>query len=216
MRARRIFPIRQPADLSKLVLKTCELLHRPVLRETYIVDQINHPYVTDGILRLHQIYRCIILIREPEATVKSTIKLLKCQEQEALEVYIKRLDGLTEYGRQLGARAILVEYDDLVDRTEETLAALTRFLGLQSPLSSTYATHRMTGRVEGYGDPSDNIKIGQIIRTAGHGIALSNDTLAAATRAFRKCRTELNSAAVQTLTPSAVPHRHAAVMVSKE
>jgi Sulfotransferase family len=204
------------ADLSKLVLKTGEFLHRPVLSETYIVDQINHPYITDEVLGSTEIYRCIILIREPEATIKSTIKMLECQEQEALEVYIKRLDELTRYGRQLGARAVLVQYDDLVDRPEETLAALTSFLGLRSPLTPNYTTHRMTGRIGGYGDPSDNIKTGQIIRTASHGIAISNDTLAAATRAFHKCRAELQSAAVQPLSPAAVPDRHAAMVVSKE
>src|ERR1700731_2228397 len=49
-----------PADLPQLVLRTCEFLRRPVLRETYIVDQINPPYVTDDVLRSSQIYRCII------------------------------------------------------------------------------------------------------------------------------------------------------------
>jgi hypothetical protein len=200
-----------PADLPKLVLKTCELLHRPVLRKTYMVDQINHPYVTEDVLRSSKIYRCIILIRDPEATIKSTMKMLKCQEQEALEVYVKRLDELTQYGLLLGERAILVQYDDLLDRTEETLAALTRFLGLQSPLTPTYATHRMTGRVEGYGDPSNNIKAGQIIRTASHGIAISNDTLVAATHAYRKCQAELNAAAVQSVYTAASPGERAAV-----
>ena len=80
-----------PADLPQLVLRTCEFLRRPVLRETYIVDQINPPYVTDDVLRSSQIYRCIILIRDPEATIKSTMKMLKCEEQEALDVYIRRL-----------------------------------------------------------------------------------------------------------------------------
>ena len=47
---KRISLYQTPADLPKLVLKTCELLHKPVLRKTYIVDQINHPYVSDEVL----------------------------------------------------------------------------------------------------------------------------------------------------------------------
>ena len=81
-------------DLPKLVLQTCISLHRPILRETYVVEQINHPYVTNEVLLSGRVYKCIILIREPEATLKSIMKLLKCQEREALDVYISRLEAL--------------------------------------------------------------------------------------------------------------------------
>ena len=205
-----------PADLPQLVLKTCEFLHRPILRETYIVDQINHPYVTDDVLRSSQIYRCIILIRDPEATIKSTMKMLKCEEQAALDVYIRRLETLTGYGQLLGDRALLVQYDDLVDRTEETLAAVTGFLGLDSPLTSTYATHRMTGRVEGYGDPSNNIKAGQIIRTQSHELALGRDTTIAAARAYCECQAALLAASVRAISPAAVPSGCAALPATIE
>lgn len=186
-------------DLPKLVLQTCKSLHRPILRETYVVDQINHPYVTNEVLVSGRVYKCIILIREPEATLKSIMKLLKCQEQEALDVYISRLEALTEYGVLLGKRALLVEYDDLVDHTDHTLAALTSFLGLDSPLLPTYATHRMTGR-EGYGDPSTNIRTGHIIRTPSHAVAINKDILTLAARAFHKCRGQLQTATVPAMS----------------
>ena len=188
---------RTAEDLSNLIVKTSELLRRPVLREAYLVDQINHPYVADEVLRSGRLYRCVILVREPEATIKSTMSMLKCPEQEALDVYTKQLDELIHYGRLLGGRALALQYDDLVDRTDATLAALTRFLGLTSPLTPHYATHRMTGRVEGYGDPSGNIKSGKIVRTAGHKILLSPDTLHSGTRAFDNCLADLHRAAVQ-------------------
>jgi len=191
---------RTAADLSKLIVKTCELLRRPVLREAYLVDQINHPYVADEVLRSGRLYRCVILIREPEATIRSTMSMLKCTEQEALDVYTKRLDELIHYGRLLAGRALVLQYNDLVDRTDATLAALTRFLELISPLTPHYATHRMTGRVEGYGDPSGNIKTGKIIRTAGHRILLSSDTLHSATRVFDNCLADLHTAAVQNVS----------------
>jgi hypothetical protein len=194
-----------PADLPKLIIRTSEFLHRPVLHETYIVDQINHNYVADEVLLSRQIYKSIILIREPAAALKSTMHLLKCQEHQALEVYKKRLDELTHYGLLLKERALLVEYDDLVDCTEQALDAITRFLGLGSPLTPTYTTHRMTGRVKGYGDPSNNIKTGHIIRTRGHEIAISQDTLVAATDAFRRCREELHTAEVQSLNRVVLP-----------
>ena len=125
------------------------------------------------------------------------MSMLKCSERVALEVYQKRLSELAHYGVVLGNRALLVQYDDLVDRSDQTLAQLTRYLGLASPLTPTYAIHRMTGQIEGYGDPSHNIKAGKIIRTAHHAIALSSDALPTATRAYDICQLELRMASVQ-------------------
>lgn len=192
------------ADLPKLILKTCELLHRPILRARYIVDQINHSYVANDVLLSEHVYKCVILVREPGATLKSMMNLLKCQEKEALEVYSNRLESLTKYGLLLGERGVLVEYDDLVDQPEKTLAALTRFFGLDSPLTPTYATHRMTRRVAGFGDPSTNIRAGKIIRTPSHEITISKDTLIAAAHAFDKCRRQLKTVTAQVLSRAAL------------
>ena len=182
---------RTPADLQNLLLKTCEFLHRPILRETYVIDQINHPFVSDDVLRSERLYKCIILLREPEATLKSMIKLGIWEEKQAVELYVSRLETLVHYGLLLGQRAFLVEYDDLVERTDQTLAALTGFLSLESPLNSDYTTHRMTGRVSGYGDPSGNIKLGRIVRTPAHDVTLSEKTVSTASRAFQECHGQL-------------------------
>jgi hypothetical protein len=187
-----------PADLPKLILKTSELLHRPILSGKYFVDQINHEYVSDNVLLSKRLYKCVILLRQPEATIKSLMSLLKCQEKEALELYVNRLAALSRYGMLLRERALVVEYDDLVDHSEDTLAALTRFLALDSPLTANYETHRMTGRVAGYGDPSSNIKIGQIMRTPTHQITISEDILVAAVGTFQKCRAQLHEETAQT------------------
>jgi hypothetical protein len=192
-----------PADLQKLVFKTCELLHRPFLRETYIVDQINHEYVSDDVLRSDQICKCIILIREPETALASMMNLRVWQEKQALDLYVNRLEALTRYGMLLRERALLVEYDDLIDHTDDTLTALTSFLDLELPLTSNYSTHRMTGKVPGFGDPSNNIKIGRVVRTPKHEITISNDTLIAAASAFRKCREQL----LTTQTANEAPFR---------
>ena len=186
---------RTPADLPKLILKTCELLHRPILRGSYIVDQINASrWVTDEVLLSEQIYRRIILLRQPEPTLKSMMRYDdNYQEKEALQHYINRLEELARYGSLLRERAFLVEYDNLVDQSDHTLAKLTNFLGLDSPLSATYGIHRMTGRIYGLGDNSNNIKVGRIIRTPGHDVTISKDTLTIATRAFHNCRAQLQN-----------------------
>jgi hypothetical protein len=186
-----------PDDLPKLVLKTSESLFRPILRESYIVDQINHGYVTNEVLLSPRLYKCVLLIRSPEATLKSMMHLAEWHEKQALEVYVKRLRELTQYGLTLRDRASVVEYDHLVDRSDETLAALSRFLVLGPPLKSNYQTHRMTGRVAGYGDPSANIRLGRIVRTQRHETTISEETLSAAERAFHECREQLRSVTSQ-------------------
>lgn len=187
---------RTSADLPTLVLKTCELLHRPILRTKNVVDQINHDYVANDVLTSNCIYRCIILIREPEETLKSMLSLSIWSEKEALNAYVKRLEELYQYGLLLRKKAFLLEYGELVEHSQKTLSALTLFLGLDVPLTPTYATHRMTRRTPGFGDPSSNIQAGQIIRTPKHNIAMAQDTLTEARLAFRKCRDRLRSIVV--------------------
>jgi hypothetical protein len=206
---------RTPTDLSKLVLYTCDSLHKPILQNTYIVDQINHPYVTDNVLLSERVFKGIILLRQPEATLQSMIKLFKCEETEALNLYVSRLAALTRYASLLRERAFLVEYDDLVDQTDRTLAALTNFLGLASPLRPTYTAHRMTAR-EGYGDSSHNIKTGHIIRTPTHEIPLTESILTAATRAFAQCREQLQTTTLQAQTYAARPRECFSMLEFKE
>jgi hypothetical protein len=182
-----------PADLPKLILGTCKSLHKPILREPYIVDQINHEYVAAQVLLSKEVHKCVILLREPEGTLKSMLNLSVWDEKQALNIYVNRLETLTQYASLLRERAMLVEYDDLIDHADETLATLTSFIGLDSPLTPSYATHRMTGRVAGYGDPSDNIKIGRIVRTPKHELIISRGTQIAAANAFRKCRRQLRT-----------------------
>lgn len=196
---------RNPTDLQNLVLKTCELLHRVQLNETYVVDQINHDYVSDDVLQSGQLYKCIILLREPEATLKSMVSLSIWQEKQALDIYIKRLEELVHYASLLKERAFLVEYDDIVNRAEPTLAALSKFFGLNSQLTANYTTHRMTGRVMGYGDPSENIKAGRIIRTPKHDVTIGESTLDAAKHAFHKCREQLRIAITQASSQTMSP-----------
>lgn len=179
------------ADLPKLALMTSELLHRPILRQNYIVDQINHSYVSDDVLLSERLYRSLILIRQPEDTLKSMVSLSVWGEQQALQLYMERLATLCRYGKLLKHRAFLVEYDDLVDNSETSLGNISHFLELRHPLEENYVTHRMTGRIPGYGDPSQNIKRGRIVRTSSHDVTISQKTLITANDAFAKTRAEL-------------------------
>jgi hypothetical protein len=183
------------SDLPKLIPKTCELLRKIELGiAPYVVDQINHSYVTDEVLGSSSIYKCVIIIRAPEGALKSLIALFGWNEGMALECYVERLTQISRYGGNLRDRAMLVEYDDLVDKTEETLALLTQFFDVAPPLTSNYSKSKVTGKM---GDPSKNIFSGRIIRTRGHENNLSAEVMTNANAAFHKCRRELELAGVR-------------------
>lgn len=189
-----------PHDLQQLIVETCQRLHKIWLSAPYIVDQINHAYISHEILNSPLVDRCVILIRQPEATLKSAIVtpgapgMPGMPEKEALDYYVNRLDELVEYGVLLKDRALLIEYDDLVDRHQEILAALTDFFGTTQPFEATYRKHRLTGHI---GDPSINIKAGHIIRTQPHKIDISSKTIRDSSVAFQNCRQRLLLAGVR-------------------
>ena len=184
----------KPEDLRQLIARTCQLLRRLDLPGTHIVDQINHPRVSNEVLHSPIIKKSILLIREPKGTLRSLIATFGWDVATALGCYVGRLEQIRRYGEILRDRALLIEYEDLVNRTDDTLAALTGFFGLSTPFSASYATHTATQKV---GDPSDNISAGRVVRTKTHEIEIEPATLVSASRAFFACREKLIAAGVR-------------------
>jgi hypothetical protein len=186
------------SDLLNLVVVTIQRLRKLRLKPSakYVVDQVNFDYLTDKTLSSPRIHKCVILIRSPERTLQSLVSLLGWQETAAAKVYRDRLEALVHYGQILRERALLVEYNDLVDRTDDTLAALTNFFEVSQPFTPHYATHSATG---GYGDSSINIRAGRIIPTSPHKINISAYTLTQASTAFRDCRLRLLQTGVKSV-----------------
>jgi hypothetical protein len=183
------------ADLPKLIPRTSQLLRRLQLKGKYIVDKITmDEYILDDQLLLSPlIFKCPILIRAPEGALKSFMNWYDVRDDVALEVYLSRLETLARYGDVLQKRALLVEYDNLLDHPDETLAALTRFFEVEQLFSGTYATHKATGKV---GDASPNIFSRRIIRTRSHNVSISAEVMGNAEEAFQKCKRALLSSGV--------------------
>jgi hypothetical protein len=185
---------RTPDDLVRLAPRTCELLREFNLHGTYLVDKITmDQYLSDDVLSSLPIQKCVILIREPEGTLKSLMDRFKWNEKIALDHYTSRLQTLTRYGRVLQERALFVRYGDLVDHAKEALSALTVFFSVEPPFSEDYEKTRATGKM---GDPSENILRGRIFRTPGHELSISSEVMGEATRAFHKCQLELQTTRV--------------------
>jgi hypothetical protein len=191
---------RSEADFRRLAEETAFRLRKIVLRADYIVDQINHGVcVTPEILRSRMIYKCVILMRSPEATLKSRMVTAAApgmpgmSETEALQYYVSRLHELAAYGNILQNKAIVVEYEQLVDAPDLTLGALSNFFDVTPPFDRKYKRHRLTGE---NGDPSRNIHAGEIIRTASHNVILSEASLQKASDVYESTKRQLKSSGV--------------------
>jgi hypothetical protein len=132
-------------------------------------DQINHTrFLSDpDLLNLPRV-RTIFLVRAPGPALSSMVEVLGHHYgttlDQALSHYRTRLSDLERLAAGLTdpTAAFFLTYEALLDRTPIALAALSRFLGLHPPLSPRHRTHRFTGSA---GDPSPNIRAGQVLRT---------------------------------------------------
>ena len=213
-----------PGDLQKLVIEVCRRLRKLHLSASYVIDQVNHPFVADEVLNSTLIYKCFILVRSPESAIKSLIAhqailanlpiktpafLLRASaktdstaewdmstiKKAAIDYYVNRLGELAKCGALLGPRAMLVEYNNLVDFPERTLAAISEFLGATQHFDVNYTPTRITGK--GFGDASRNIFVGRIIRTEPHNVEISAEDLAHVSAAYQDCLQRLRLSDVQ-------------------
>ena len=138
---------RTPADLPKLIPRTSQLLRKLQLNGTYIVDKItmDQYLIDDKVLLSPLIQRCLILIRAPDRALRSLMDRYSFPQETALNAYANRLEMLVRYGGLLRDRGLLVEYDELLDHPEQTLAKFKRFFDVDQPFTTTYIAHKATG-----------------------------------------------------------------------
>lgn len=147
--------------------------------ERYMLDKLVHDdLLAPDTLPLLAERGClfIFLMREAAGTIRSMMSMADMNDTLAASLYVKRLDMLEQYGRMLPdvGSAFLLSYDDLVRRTEKTLAGLSSYLDLQTPLSATYEVLRPMagknarhydklhlGHVDGDGSASSEVEISQ-------------------------------------------------------
>jgi len=172
---------------------------REDIQDKYLLDKLlhNHLHMSDYVLDKTN-PKIIFLLREPESTFKSILKMAADEQIEelmnpqfVLQYYCSRLAELERFASLLKRRFFFIDSDDLVDHTEAVLGKLTLWLGLQESLMSNYSTFRNTGK-PGVGDTSNNIQSGKIIKTKLHdGIQISPDIVQKGRLAYETCRVNL-------------------------
>jgi Sulfotransferase family len=137
-----------------------------VKRYRFVVDQINHSrYIPNDRLLADPRLWSIILVREPEPSITSMVRLFGERwgwtVEKAVDYYRARLKALHRYARIEGARMLVLTYTELTEAPDPALRRIEGFLGLSSSLGSSYPTHAYTGIA---GDPSGAIDAGTITR----------------------------------------------------
>lgn len=183
------------ACLQELLLRVHAALRDPLLGERYVVDKIlyDHLIARRELLQLSTL-RAIFLVREPERTLLGLFanreRLKFCPDwPSAVDYYTARLERLAADAELIGdpRRSFFCTHRQLVEESERCLAALTSFLGLETPLSPRYRIGRYTG-VAGLGDFSPNIRAGRIIKTAAPAdLEVPASILARGREAYERC-----------------------------
>ena len=183
--------VRMKIDMHKNVTKS--------LNGKYLLDKIlhNNLKVSDDILHNKRV-RIIILIRPPASTIASIIKMGYItavdwykQPEKASEYYCSRLAELTRYGEKLRGKFFVIDSDAIINETDCVLNKLSIWLGLNNSLDKFYRKFSNTGE-PGYGDPSENIKTGVIMKTPEHSdVNIPNSILEEASFFYEGARSKL-------------------------
>lgn len=158
----------------------------------YLYDKVLHERFDPQTL---EAYKVVVLIRKPPSALKSimsmggiTNSLWQEDPYRAFAYYCHRLQGIINIIEKNKIDIFFVEADDLVEKTDDVLNGLSVFLELDSPLTSNYKSFGKTGEAI-YGDPSDNIKSGTIVKTKNHTkVMIPDELLAIAQHYYDRCQ----------------------------
>jgi hypothetical protein len=158
----------------------------------YLYDKVLHERFDPQTL---EAYKVVVLIRKPPSALKSimsmggiTNSLWQEDPYRAFAYYCQRLQRIIDIVEKNNIDFCFVEADDLVEKTDDVLNEISTFLELDSPLSSHCKSFDKTGDAI-YGDPSDNIKSGTIVKTKNHTkVMIPDELLAIAQHYYDRCQ----------------------------
>lgn len=172
---------------------------RKALGARFLLDKVLHHRdysISDGVLKRSDVH-VLLLLREPASTFKSVVNMKenitkvyqKANLEKELDYYCSQLTYMQSIGELLGEKAMFVEAETLKKEPEQLLAALQQWLDLDQPFQTEYETFRHSGK-KGYGDPSEKIRSGKIIRDTSRydAIAIEPAILEKAQKAYDECR----------------------------
>ena len=138
--------------------------HAPSNR--FLFDKLLHPLeIRDAVLQRRDL-KVILMVREPQATIRSIVKIRAGgidSANEAADYYARRLQQIREILDRRGGRVLYLEAEALITDSGATLSGITDYLGLSVPLTEAYELFPMIGKNK-FGDPSIWIQQGMVVR----------------------------------------------------
>lgn len=166
----------------------------------FLFDKLLHPLeIRDTVLQ-RQDLKVILMVREPQATIRSILRIRAGgigTVDEAAEYYLQRLQQIREILDRRRGRVLFLEAEALIEDSTAALSGITKYLGLTVPLTEAYERFPMTGKSK-FGDPSAWIMQGTTVRRRGGNVALgetSGHRFATACEAYEKFRCYAHAAA---------------------
>jgi len=185
-----------------------------VLRECEDI-KVNSRYIFDKLLHNDYLLECdrlgvggtnipavkiLVALREPQQTIKSIVNLFAqkataepyASAVEATSYYIERLITLADFCRTADQQYYYFDAAMLQSAPEVLLPGLSRWLGLDSPLSDNYGIFSQTGEAR-RGDTSKLIQSGKISKTRNDysHIQIPQEQLKTAQQIYRDCRRQI-------------------------
>lgn len=180
------------ADLSGLTYGIWKVSEHRVQGD-YLFDKLLHDghVVTDRVLERDDVLP-VYAIREPVASLRSIVAMARAknrpawQEPEDAGRHLqKRYAALRDLTSRRAEAAALFT-DSVVLEPEPTLAGLSTYLGLRTPVSPAYDSFPKTG-VSGFGDPTGPIAAGRIVSDRPvHEVDVPADLAARLVEDYRK------------------------------
>ena len=176
----------------------------------WMFDKVLHDghHVATSLL-MRDTSRTIIMLRAPEQSVKSLVALYRKHSPQlpeatpegATRYYVDRLAALADTAGAIGPRYFYLDAENLISRTDVTLAELSTWLGFDTPIPSQYDTFENTGQGN-TGDHSSRLKSGKVNRTRSDysDIELTSAQQAAAEEAYQRHREQIIAGAAQHAT----------------
>ena len=149
-------------ELTRKVERSCD----KSCAGRYVLDKILHPQVLEERVLRRKDVRVIAIAREPEASVASILAIRSGgidSIEGAIAYYLERMEALKHLSEMRDGDVAYVDGESILEVSGASLRGLTNYLGLEPALRSEYSTFRFTG-VPKYGDPSEWIKAGRVVR----------------------------------------------------
>jgi hypothetical protein len=156
------------SDLDDMTIWLEFLNRRKLASAGFVLDKLLHNRLLPNPKLLAEArIKCVFLVREPEASIKSMVTKMRRLEmfgkpELAAEYYENRLRRLVVYADAASPElALTLDYSELVENPAVTLGHLQRFLGLASDLSPNYEVNE---EIRQYGRGASTHLAGGVIR----------------------------------------------------